>query len=395
LSPASETPLARLERESLTETERRVAWLRLAAVPVIAAGQQLPRPEPLTAEFLVAIGLLCGYSVAALVWVYRRPVTRPFSIAVTALDLAAITAAVEFGGGVFSQVHDAFFLLPIAVAFRFQPRLTVVAAAATIGVYALGAFLFHPRTHVSGNFKQGLFQTAVLIWLSIAAIWLSAVLKKRTERVGELAAGREQLLADTLSVEERERRTIAEGLHDSVLQNLLSVQHDLQEATEDSPHPALVRAEHAVGATLATLRQTVFDLHPYVLEQAGLEVALRAIGERAAERTGAALRLDLQYPRRHPHEGVLYMAASELLANVVSHAHALTITLRLREEGADLLLGISDDGDGFDPSTLDERLAEGHIGLASQRVRIETIGGRFEVVSRPGGGTNVEIRVPA
>jgi two-component system NarL family sensor kinase len=395
LAPSSDTPLARLERESLTETERRVAWLRLAAVPVIAAGQQLPSPEPLTAEFLAAIGLLGFYSIAALLWVYQLPVTRRFSIAVTALDLACITAAVEFGGGVFSQVHDAFFLLPIAVAFRFQPRLTFVAAVATIGVYALGAFVFHPHSHVSGDFKQGLFQTAVLIWLSIAAIWLSAVLKRRTVRVGELAAGREQLLADTLSVEERERRTIAEGLHDTVLQNLLSVQHDLQEATDDSPHPALVRAESAVAATLATLRDTVFDLHPYVLEQAGLAVALTTIGKRAAERTGAALRLDLHYAQRHPREGVLFMAASELLANVVEHANASTITLRLRRVGADLVLAVSDDGGGFDLSTLDERLAEGHIGLASQRVRIETIGGRFEVASEPGRGTTVEIHVPA
>jgi two-component system NarL family sensor kinase len=395
LSPSSETPLARLERESLTETERRVAWLRLAAVPVIAAGQQLPSPEPLTPEFLVAIALFCVYSLGALVWVYRLPVTRRFSIGVTVLDLVGITAAVAFGGGVFSQVHDVFFLLPIAVAFRFQPRLTLVAGAAMIAVYALGAFWAHPYRHATGDFKQALFQTAVLAWLTIAAIWLSAVLKRRTVRVAELAAGREQLLADTLSVEERERRTIAEGLHDTVLQNLLSVRHDLQEATDDAPHPALTRAEQAVAVTLATLRETVFELHPYVLEQAGLEVALRAVGERAAQRSGAALRLDLHYPRRHPQEGVLFMAASELLANVVTHANASTITLRLREEGPDLVLGISDDGQGFDLSTLDERVGEGHIGLASQRVRIETIGGRFEVASAPGTGTSVEIHVPA
>jgi two-component system NarL family sensor kinase len=69
--------------------------------------------------------------------------------------------------------------------------------------------------------------------------------------------------------------------------------------------------------------------------------------------------------------------------------------LRLRQEGSDLVLGVSDDGRGFDLSTLDDRLAEGHIGLASQRVRIETIGGRFEVFSEPGNGTRVEIHVPA
>jgi two-component system NarL family sensor kinase len=395
LAAGDESPLAWLERESLTETERRVAWLRLAAVPVIAAGQQLPNPEPLTPEFLVAIALLSAYSLGALVWAYQLPVTRRFSLAVTALDLVGITAAVLFAGGVFAPVHDAFFLIPIAVAFRFQPRLTLLVAALTIAVYAVGALWIRPHPYVRGDFKNALFQTAVLTWLSIAAISLSAVLKSRTVRVGELAAARERLLADTLSVEERERRTLAEGLHDTVLQNLLSVQHDLQEAADDAPHPALARAEQAVAATVASLRETVSELHPYVLEQAGLEAALRAVGERAAERTGAALRLDLRYPQRHHHEGVLFVAAREILANAVTHADPSTIALGLRQEGSDLVLTISDDGRGFDVSRLDQRLAEGHIGLASQRVRIETIGGRFEVASQPGSGTRVEIRVPA
>ena len=362
---------------------------------MIAAGQQLPNPEPLTPEFLVAIALLWAYSLAGLVWVYRRPVTRRFSIAVTVLDLAVITTAVEFAGGVFSPVHDAFFLLPITVAFRFHPRLTLVAAAGTIAVYSLGAFWIDPHANRPGDFRQGLFQAAVLAWLSVAAIWLSAVLKRRTVRVGELAAAREQLLADSLNVEEGERRTIAEGLHDTVIQNLLSVQHDLQEAAGDAPHPALERAERAVTSTVASLRDTVFDLHPYVLEQAGLEVALRDVGERAARRAGATLQLDLQYRNRHRHEGVLFLAANELLANAVTHAEASTIVVRLRENGGELMLGVADDGRGFDLATLDERLAEGHIGLASQRVRIETIGGRLDVVSEPGAGTSVEIHVPA
>ena len=157
----------------------------------------------------------------------------------------------------------------------------------------------------------------------------------------------------------------------------------------------MTRAEQAVAATVASLRETVFELHPYVLEQAGLEVALRAVGERAAERTGAALRLDLRYPRRHRHEGVLFVAAREILANTITYAAPSTIELGLRQEGRYLVLEISDDGHGFDVSTLDQRLAEGHIGLASQRVRIETIGGRFDVASEPGSGTRVEIRVPA
>jgi two-component system NarL family sensor kinase len=155
-----------------------------------------------------------------------------------------------------------------------------------------------------------------------------------------------------------------------------------------------VRAEEAVAATIASLRETIFELHPYVLEEAGLEAALRAVGERSARRAGATLVLHLHYPRRHAHEGVLFVAANELLANAVTHAQPSTIEVSLVQEDGSLVLGVSDDGRGFDPSTLRERLAEGHIGLASQRVRIEAIGGRLVIGSRSGGGTRAEIRVP-
>jgi two-component system NarL family sensor kinase len=394
LSPAGESPLARFERESLTETERGVAWLRLAAVPLIAAGQQLPQVEPLGKEFLLALAFFWVYSLAALGWVYRLAVTRRFSVVVTALDLVAITASVESGGGVYSPTHYAFFLIPISVVFRFQPRLTLVATATTIAVYLTGALWLHPAHRSNGTYLQGLFQAAVLAWISAAAIVLSSVLQRRTIRVAELAVARERLLADSLSAGERERQTIAEGLHDSVIQNLLSVRHDIQEAAEVAPSAALVQAEEAVADTLASLRETVFELHPFVLEEAGLEAALRAVGARAARRAGATLVLALRYPKRHPHEGVLFVAASELLANAVTHAHAATIQVRLAQEDGVLVLQVADDGRGFDPGLLKERLAEGHIGLASQRVRIEAIGGRLEIGPQAGGGTRVEIRVP-
>src|ERR671932_570338 len=80
----------------------------------------------------------------------------------------------------------------------------------------------------------------VVAWLRLPAIAL------RTELVGRLAAERSRLLADTLEAEQRERRALAEALHDRALQNLLSARHDLQEAAEVAPHEALARAEHAV-----------------------------------------------------------------------------------------------------------------------------------------------------
>ena len=71
------------------------------------------------------------------------------------------------------------------------------------------------------------------------------------------------------------------------------------------------------------------------------------------------------------------------------------MTLRLVEADGELELGVEDDGRGFALEQLTERLADGHIGLASQRVRVEAAGGRMDVASAPGAGTRVAIHLPS
>jgi two-component system NarL family sensor kinase len=69
--------------------------------------------------------------------------------------------------------------------------------------------------------------------------------------------------------------------------------------------------------------------------------------------------------------------------------------VRLRDSNGRVELAVEDDGRGFAPARLAEQLAEGHVGLASQRVRIEAAGGTMRVASMPGEGTRVAIHLPA
>jgi two-component system NarL family sensor kinase len=142
------------------------------------------------------------------------------------------------------------------------------------------------------------------------------------------------------------------------------------------------------------LRDAIFELHPYVFDEAGLEAAVRAIATRAAERTGAELRLDLASGGVGKHDQLLFSCARELVVNVVRHARARTLSVTLRREDGEVLLVVEDDGAGLDPNALGARLANGHIGLATQRVRVESAGGRMSVISRPGVGTRAEVRLP-
>jgi two-component system, NarL family, sensor kinase len=388
LSRSSEiTPAA------LAEVERRVAWLRLLAIPLIVAAETLPHPKEERTDFLFGVAVVSVYALAMLVWVYRRSVTPRFALGGTAGDVGAITALVVLSGGAYSEARLTYFLVPIAVAFRFRPELTALSSSVTVVAYLLQA-VAHPAHTQPQATRFIAVQAGYFLWIGLAAVLLSAVLEQRTRRVAELAERRRGLIAEALSAGERERRALAEGLHDQAIQNLLSARHDLEEVADAGGSEALGRADAAVEATIAELREAVFELHPFVLEQSGLEAALRAAGQRAARRGGFRVVFDLSYPRRHPQEVLLFGAARELLANAAAHAHASNVSVELGVRDGAVELAVRDDGRGFDLDLLPQRVAQGHIGLQQQRERVESAGGRFEIWSMAGRGTEVEIRLP-
>jgi two-component system NarL family sensor kinase len=379
--------------DAATEAERLVAWLRLPAIGLLALAQSLEHPNPERTGFLVVLVLFSAWSAAVLAWVHLRPAGPRLALAATAVDIVAISLLAVLSGGAFSNARLAFFIVPVVVAFRFRPGITAAAAVVTTSAYVIQA-LAHPAASRPEAARFIATQAGFLAWVGVACVLLSMLLARRTAEVTRLAESRARLLADALEAEQRERKALAEALHDDAIQNILSARHELEEAGESVPHPALARADHALVQTVGQLRDAVFELHPYVLEEAGLDAALRSVASQAAGRAGFDLRLELAYRQRHPREQLVLSAARELLANVVQHADAGKVVVRLFAANGDLELVVEDDGAGFPPERLAERLAEGHVGLASQRVRIEAAGGSMLVASVPGEGTRVEIRVP-
>lgn len=381
------------EATAAAESERLVAWLRLPAVGLLEAGQHLGHPNPAPDAFTITIVAFAVWSAALLAWVHLRPAGERFGMIAAGVDVVAITALAALSGGPFSQARLAYFLVSVAVAFRFRPSVTAVAGAATVAAY-LGQAFAHPARTRPEAVRFALIQAGYLAWVATAAVLLSFVLRRRTARSVELARERERLMAEAMAAEERERRALAEGLHDTAIQNLLSARHDLEEASETLDTPALARADRALGEAVTDLREALFELHPYVLDAAGLEAALAAVGNRAARRGRFRLHLEAQSVSRSRHEQLLLAAARELLSNVAKHADARNVRMSLAEEDGYVVLAIRDDGKGFDETTLSERLAHGHIGIASQRARVESVGGRFVIASSTGHGTTAEIRVP-
>jgi two-component system NarL family sensor kinase len=379
-------------RRAAFDPERLAAWVRLPALGLIAFGESLPHPDPEHTAFAIALAIFSAWSLAVLVYVHAARVARRFTVVATAVDIAAITVLTLLSGGPFSQARLAYFVLPLVVAFRFRPVFTALASVATTAAYLVQSAL-HPARHLPNAHGFIATQVGYLAWVGLAATALSVVVARRTRRVQELGRMSERLLAESLTAEERERQRLAEALHDRSIQNILSARHELQEAAEEVGHPGLARADAALADTVAELREAIFELHPAVVDHLGLAAALPPLAQRAARRGGFQLDLDLGYRERHPDEQLLLGVAGELLANAAQHSHAASVTVGLRAVDGELELEVADDGEGFDPSAVDAGLAGGHIGLPSQRVRVESIGGRLEIRSAPGAGTDVRLHV--
>ncbi len=382
------------------EAERIVAWLRLPAILLIAAGEHLNNPNdpawyplPEHLSFFLALLVYLLWSVAVLAWVHLRPVGPRFTVVTAVFDIAAITALTVLSGGPFSQTRLAYFIIPVVAAFRFRPAVTALAGGAGIVAYLAQAF-GHPAAHQPEATRFIAVHAGYLAWVGLAAVTLSAQLQRRTRRIWNLVETRESLLNELVTAEERERQALAESLHDHAIQNLLSIRHELEEASGREGRPALERADATVMETVGELREIVSTLHPYVLEEAGLAAALRLTAERAARRGRFTARVDVEPGPPGSHDRLLIGAARELLANAAAHAAARRVTVRLSRRDGETRLLVSDDGVGFDPSQLSDHLAQGHIGLASQRLRIESAGGQMEIVSAPGQGSTIVIRLP-
>jgi two-component system sensor histidine kinase UhpB len=224
-----------------------------------------------------------------------------------------------------------------------------------------------------------------------------------TEHVAQLEAYRlsaRALAARILNAQEGERVRISRELHDDTGQALTLLLIRLQLVENHSAEPA-VRREIAelrglVGETLDGVRRLAVHLGPGVLEDLGLRSAIEWLVDRV--RVEAGLRVDLQL--EGDCENVLsevgvavFRVAQEALTNVVRHAQAERVAVRLTAHADMLELTIQDDGRGF--SLDDARARPGSsIGLFGMTERIALVDGRIEIDSKPGHGTMVRASVP-
>ncbi len=200
-------------------------------------------------------------------------------------------------------------------------------------------------------------------------------------------------------VEERER--IGRDLHDGIIQSLYAVGLSLEDVPDlmgESPREATVRVDRAIESinyAIRDIRNFIFGLRPELLEQADLAASLDALADEF--RLNTLIDIDLAVAPGattdlSPEERTqLLQIARECLSNIARHARATRAEVSVGGSDEGLVMTISDNGRGFDPSAV---RGPSHQGLANMRGRTRALGGAIEIDSGPGAGTRIIVRLP-
>ncbi len=205
-----------------------------------------------------------------------------------------------------------------------------------------------------------------------------------------------------IRAQEEERRRLARDMHDGPAQMLANVmlRAEICERLLDADL-AQVRGElrslkEVVRGSIKDIRKVIFDLRPMALDDLGLVPALKRYISDVKEQRGLLVELSVQgLDRRMPSvvEVAGFRIVQEGLNNVLKHARAAKVQVKI-EFGKDaLLISITDDGQGF---AVDEALTERgeHFGLLSMRERVQLLEGTCQIESAPGRGSSVMVRLP-
>jgi len=227
--------------------------------------------------------------------------------------------------------------------------------------------------------------------------------RKLAEKKREEYSRKLQVLSRRLvEAQETERRHLARELHDEIGQALTVAQLNLQ-ALLQSPRtktllPRLKESLEVVERVLEQVHDISLNLRPSILDDLGLEPALRWLTERQAALVGlqAKFHADALEQRLDPViETECFRVAQGALTNVLRHAQAQTVSVELRKENGQLHLRVRDDGIGFDVVALREKAVLGaSLGLLSMEERASLAGGGLEFTSVPKLGTEVHAWFP-
>jgi signal transduction histidine kinase len=213
---------------------------------------------------------------------------------------------------------------------------------------------------------------------------LAATAVANAEARAEVTASRARIVAAA----DRARRRIEQDLHDGAQQRLLSLAVQLRVAQAAMPPEVGAQLDHAVAETtgaLDELREISHGIHPAILAERGLALALETLADRSPIPVDLQVNVNKRPPE--PVEVSAYYVTAEALTNAAKHARASTVSVQIEVAGDALLLEVRDDGAGGAGFTRG-------TGLAGLKDRVEALGGKIFLDSPHGAGTSLRVELP-
>jgi signal transduction histidine kinase len=220
--------------------------------------------------------------------------------------------------------------------------------------------------------------------------------KLKSSQQRELILNRQRTSA-LLEGEEKERRRISRELHDGIGQLLTAIQFKLN--TLEGQEKVRTEIKAILEETIVEVRRISHNLMPSVLQDFGLEAALKSLCTRTAQSSG--LRIDFSFDT-HPHSPPLsqevsiglYRITQESIHNAVKYAQATQLDIIVDCEPDVVQLRIRDNGIGFDWEAYEQGTTHQRHGIRNMRERTHLLGGNFELNTRAGAGTTITVSVP-
>ena len=356
-----------------------------------------PRPPPVHIEQIVADRITYDATTSATRRVDLPPRVHDLQIDYTALSLVApekvrFRYKLEGFDRDWQEVRNrrqAFYTDLPPRQYRFR-----VAAANESGVWnETGATLDFA---IAPAYYQTRWFMALSAGLVVALVWAGYRVRLRVieRHQREITALNERLM----KAQEQERIRIAGELHDGVMQDMLAVTMMLGTAKRRIDGSAEAKATiDKVQARMiqmgTDLRQLSHELHPPMLQEAGLPQALRTYCDEFSSSCGIPVSCEADDEARELSRGsalALFRIVQEALGNAAKHAAAGRISVRLSRSNGLVAVEVADDGVGFDRN----RIGSAGLGLITMRERATQLNGTFDVSSAPGRGTTIRVAIP-
>lgn len=294
----------------------------------------------------------------------------------------------------------------LATETRQRCEIRILKASQTVEVLVEGT-----TTHDAGQYGRALRLAVIDITdrkraeesLQLLNTELEQRVAERTVELQRRAEQLRRLAVEVIQAEEQARHRLAQVLHDQLQQLLVAATLKLglmRRRTQDEQLlDTIGQIRDLLDQSIAESRSLTVELCPPILHDRGLAGGLEWLARRTEEKHGLATEIDVEPNGGAADEALrvfLFHAIRELLLNVVKHAETDRATIRVRAtEDHQIRVEVSDRGRGFDTAEPRNASTSSGFGMVSIHERLELLGGRMEVASIPGKGTQVTILVPA